>query len=199
MNRQLLALFLPFLYMGNSSSNAETAYDLMLGEVNANSRAARAEIAQDLKQRLAKLKDQLPVQRPSEVEWVAEEQAALSKFSGNDMPVIRMQEFYESVEFQHLKLNRLIEVIYGNLDCAISVESLRREIACWQLASFNLSEESAFQDAITILVRKGRLPEDIADRAELFVSQGYGAKFNNYARAIEEHIVLPYLFGQFTE
>ena len=199
MNHRLLTLLLSFLYFANGSSNAETANDLMLGEVNASSRSARSEIAEDLKQQLTKLKEQLPVQRPSEIEWVAEEQAALSKLRGGDMPIGRVQEFYESVEFQHVKLNRLLEVIDGNFDCVITAASLKKEMACWQLASFNLSEESTFQDAITILISKGRLSKDIAHRAEIFESQGYGAKYNWYARAVEEHIILPYLFDTITE
>ena len=125
------------------------------------------------------------------------EQIAIEKLKGTDAWTERIQKFYESPEFQQQKLKSHLNNIINSLQCVTNEKiNLKSEILCWAVASHSLSDELTLNFSIMILKRSRRLPEDIAKKAGLNESLGYGANYNWYARGINEYIIIPYLSGR---
>lgn len=75
--------------------------------------------------------------------------------------------------------------------------SIRREVFCWAAASSTLLHQAVVDDAIRILLRHARLPQDIENKAELMsVDLGYSYFYTLYSRGIIEYIVISYLAGK---
>ena len=186
MNRAVLFLFFPLLAFAADPS------DLINGDFDATSRKERSEIARELLNYVENLSIYVTTPKPSEIEWLDAEQQAIAKLKETDAWSGRMAQLYDSPEFQHQKLYGLLDDIKTQLGCVIGEDTiLRREILCWSITSLRLSDRTTFDDAITILKRHGKLPEDIPD--------GYGEFYGWYASGINEYIVIPYLRGSIRE
>jgi len=200
MKRSLLVLFISLLISASITVFAADSRSLIVGEFDASSKKERREIAKDLLSLIEKLASYLATPKPSEIAWVNKETVAIDKLRGTDAWRERITQFYESPEFQQQKLKSLLDNIKTGLQCVNNDKvNLKSEILCWAVASHNLSDKSTLDDSIMILKRNGRLPKDIADKAGLFEVTGYSARYDWYARGINQYIVIPYLSGRISK
>ena len=162
---------------------------------NADSREERIEIAKSIKGQIEKLDSYLPSVKPSEKEWIEKEEFAIGKI--NDLKAFeeRSKHLHESPEYLQLRLKELIDRIKNGLECIANEKvKLRDEMLCWAVVSHQLSDTDLFNAAIMTLKRYGRLPEDIAQKANLTSENlGYGEKYDWIGRGILEFIIISYL------
>lgn len=178
---------------------AADSRSLISGKFNATQKTERTEIAKDIKAKIELLDSYLPNLKPSEIAWIEEEKVAIQKLKGMDAQAARLVQLLESPEFQHQNLKDSLRNIKNNLDCIANEKvTLNSEMLCWAVTSHHLSEESTFDDSITVLKKHGRLPKDIAKKAGLLEISGYRSYsilYKSYARGIMEYIIIPYLAG----
>jgi hypothetical protein len=136
----------------------------------------------------------VPSLKPSEQKWVNEEREAIASITNKDTQLKRLVDLHESVEFQQENIKRLIKSIRDALRCVLRAEDIGREIYCWSVVSFHLTDKGEFDGAIAILKNGKKL----YDTGSLYIggpSSGYGYFYNSFGRAIQEYFVIPYLAG----
>lgn len=197
-NRFCIAVAAGTLLLAALPARAAGAGDLILGQFDATSRKERAEIARDLREKVQKLAQYLPTQRPQESAWLKEESDSIDRLGKSDAEISRRVKLGESPEFQHEKLHNILTAIRDALSCAAEQSnSISREMMCWSVGSFHLTNRSAINDAVLILVRAGRLPRDVDKQAMLgSESLGFGYFYDMWGRGIQEYVVIPYLKSQ---
>ena len=152
-----------FLTVLLSSSQAFTATSdkdgLIFGGFDNQSIVERNQIASDLLIEINKLHNYLPTQKLSEIRWIHKEDAALKKLTG-DAWSSRIVNLSISPEFQHYELSSALKSLIEALECASnSNTSIKKEMLCWSVASFYMSDEEIFDDSVNILINSGRLPK----------------------------------------
>lgn len=179
-----LAIFCAPLHAQTFTSGA-----LIDGKFDAASRAVRSQIARDLLTRVNAFADLVPTPKPTDVAWVDAENAALSKISDSTASFNRTTQFYESVEFQNVKLYNVLQSVRSALACVLDTNvPVRREIYCWASASLLLSNQTTYSDGIRVLRQSNKLPDTpVTSTAQLL--------FSGLGRGIQEYVVLPYLRG----
>jgi hypothetical protein len=164
------------------------------------SKKDRMEIARDLKGSGLKLSSYLPNLKPSEIEWVRREREEIARLGKTDVDASnsRMRQLFSSPEFQQIRLQETLGELSAALDCVTNAtSSLSKEMFCWSVASFHLTGSSIFQDAISILLRAGRLPDEVKNKAHLGPEDlGFGVIYGWWGRGIHEYILIPYLRQQ---
>ena len=171
------------LYFVFLDSFAASIADLMGGRFDATSRAARVEIAADIRSRITPVLESLSPPSPSELEWLDVERKAIRNLPGGEAKDARMLRLSESVEFQHEKLFGVLRNTDNALSCILREDvPLREEISCWAYANLMLNEQDIGY-ASELLMEKRRLPD---------VGHFY-FMFPWYAEGIQENIVIPYL------
>lgn len=179
---------------------AVDASDLILGKFDSSSRKQRTAIANDLLKNVQELSQYLPIQKPQEIEWTKQESNAIAKLRKSEIAGanLRSVKLVESPEWQHEKLQSALTEIRDALLCASNQSiSISREMMCWSVASFHLSDHNKFNDAVRILLSAGRLPEDALKKARIASeSLGYGFFYHLYGRGILEYVIIPYLKSQ---
>ncbi|WP_041280593.1 hypothetical protein [Desulfosudis oleivorans] len=200
LKRTLIFLLILYNICTFVTAFAADASSLIAGEFDATSKNERQKIAKDIIGQIEKLSSYLSTPKPSEIKWVNNERVAIDKLKGTDAWTERIQKLYESPEFQQQKLKSHLDNIIDSLQCVTNENvNLKSEILCWAVASHHLSDETTLNDSIMILKRSGLLPEDIVKKADITESLGYGAKYNWFARGINEYIIIPYLSGRINE
>lgn len=190
------ALVWALLVACSSGAVAADLARLISGAFDANSRKERTQIARDVLADVKLLADLVPIPRPSDLAWVEEERAAIQRLGSSEASTARLTQFYESAEFQHVKVHNNLREIQNAFNCIIdSTVQLRREIFCWATAGFLLGEKSVFGDGVRILHRTKRLPEDTVKRGKVGTLDGFALRYEIYSRGIQEYLVLPYLKG----
>ena len=174
-------------------ASAANADDLINGSFDASSKKARIDVARNLLDKVNRLADLVPTPRPSDLSWVEEEHAAIDRLGNSEASRARLEQFYETPEFQHVKLYNLLLNVKNAIACVLeSNVQLRREISCWATASFLLGDRNTLTYGMTILQRAKRLPEDTLQKEKV----GSLDLFQYYSRGIQEYLVLPYLRGE---
>lgn len=196
-----LLLLVVLILSASAPAVAADAVDLISGEFNAASRKERREIAQSFLKKIEKLSAFIPQSPPSETAWVVREKSEIDKITDEAAKHARLRRYYQTPEFHQTKLKSHLESARDALLCVTDANvSIRRETLCWATASSILLEQSVVHDSILVLLQHGRLPQDIAEKAELLPENlGYGTFYAWYSRGIIEHIVIPYLAGQIKE
>lgn len=196
-----LVLF-SFGSMGLSiSTNAIAAdtLDFYLGlKFDAGLRKDRVKVANEMLTDFREFTNLLPVQRPSELDWIKAEQAAINRIPKPEAATQRTIGLFSSVEFQHMVLANLAKSVVDALECVANLGvSLGREMLCWSVASFNISD-SSWDDGIPLLIRFERLPKDLKklNRMIATAESGHWFLYKRAARSIQEFIVIPYLGGR---
>lgn len=196
-NKMINALYsiLTFLiFIISFNAQVADASSLTDKTFNAASKEERHAAAKDLYELIEVLAIYLPAPKPSEIEWVEKEQAAIDIITNIDARDERVADLYESPELQHQKLYNLLKSVKTHLRRIYSEKvSLREEIFCWAVVGYYLSYKSTLDSSIPILIRSDRLPKDIADKARLYPELGYGERYSWYGRVINEKIIIPYL------
>lgn len=173
------------------------AWSLQSGKFDASSKNERSEIARDLGKKIKTLLQLLPSPSPRESDWLKQEREAIDKIESSDARVARQSQLLRSPELQHERLHAALTTISDALSCAADAKaSLSREMMCWSLASFLLTDQSMFNDSVRILKQAGRLPTDL-DKKDISLigpeTLGYGFVYNHLGRGIQEYLVIPYL------
>jgi len=169
-----------------SNAIAVDVGDLLGGTFNADSRDDRIEMAKSIKAKIEILDSYLPNVKPSEKEWIEREEADIEKIKDSKAANERFLQLYESPEYQQLELKGIIDELKDRLMFIANKKvKLKDEMLFWAIVNFNLSNTIIFNDSILILKRHGRLPKDIAQKADLTSEDaGYGARYNWFGRSI---------------
>lgn len=197
-NRSCMALTAGILLLAALPARAIDASNLVDGKFDATSRKERGEIAKDLRERVHRLAQYLPSLKPQESAWLTQESEAIDRLGQSEAALSRRVQLATSPEFQHKKLHGALAAIRDALACAGDPSTSRsREMMCWSVGSFLLTDRAMFNDSISILRKAGRLPPDVEKHAILGPeSLGFGYFYDLWGRGIQEYIVIPYLKGQ---
>ncbi len=172
--------------------------DLISGSFNAKARDVRARMARDLLSDVSRFADLVQTPRPSDVTWVDEEEASIRRLGNAEASMARRVQFYDSPEFQHVKVHKHLQEIKNSFRCIVEpATGLQREMFCWAAVAFLLGDKYVFGDGVKILHRTKRLPDDTVRRTGVGTLDGIGLRYEMYSRGIQEHLVLPYLRGDF--
>lgn len=184
------------LTCGAGTGAAADSYGLIAGGFNNKSRTERVEVAKSLLAEVRQLSDLIPTPRPSDLSWVEEERAAIKKLETSDAKNTRSTHFYNSPEWQHVKLHDHMLRIEDALNCVLEPDvQLRPEVTCWVIAGFLLDDEYVFVDGLNILQRAGRLPKDSAVPTAAVRLSSIRLSYRMFSRGIQQYVVLPYLRG----
>jgi len=166
--------------------------DLLYGQASIFDNNQRKELADKMSKLFEMLDHSFPSLKPSEQKWVDEEREAIASIINKDTRGKRFLDLERSVEFQQDKMKRLVKAIRNALIGVIQAEDLAKEIYCWSVASFFLTEKETFDLGIAILLKDKKLQEkglSYFGGAHI----GYGYFYNRFGRAIQEFFVIPYL------
>jgi hypothetical protein len=184
------------------NANGSESLDFFLGiKFDASSRNDRVSIAKDMLRDLQQFRSFLPIQKPSELEWINAEFEAIKGLGGNNASQSRMVSVLGSAEFQHKTIAATAQAVYDALECVINSQTrINREMFCWSVASFNITD-SVWTDGIPILIRTGRLPNEVlaSKKQPILFNPGTPTFFSKFGRSILEFIVIPYLGGRIQE
>jgi hypothetical protein len=99
-----------------------------------------------------------------------------------------------------MQIGNLVQAIVDALECVVNAQvALNREIFCWSVASFNITD-SSWKEVIPILIKSGRLSKEVELPGKLIGSfNPASVVFYGAGRNISEFIVIPYLGGKFRE
>ena len=176
--------------------NALSLTDLQGGNFDNASRDDRINIARELISYTNLLVAYIPNQKPVELEWLEKERKSINSIGDSSASTSRLIKLVESPEFQHQKLQVMFQSVIDALKCAADKSvNLKRELLCWSVASYHMTDKEDMEYAIGMLRDAGRLPQDIVQRAKLGNATGFGAKYSWYGRAIQEFIIIPYFNG----
>lgn len=177
---------------------ADTLYFHLGLKFDAGLRKDRVKVANEMLTDFREFTNLLPVQRPSELDWIKAEQAAIRRIPGSEAANQRAMGLDRSVESQHMALANLAKAVVDALECVANLGvSLGREMFCWSVASFNISD-SSWDDGIPILIQFERLPKDLKKLNRMIASaeSEHWILYHRAARSIQEFIVIPYLGGR---
>ena len=178
-----------------ASVSAIGATSLIDGRFDANSRRARVELAREMLVEVNRLAEVVSPPRPYDVAWVAEQHAALSSLDVGNGFSTRVDLFYRTPAFQHVKLYNVLRELRNAVACVVEPSvALRRELSCWAAAALLLADRSTFVESVSALRQAKRLPEE-AVRDHVGTAEGLATRYSLYARGINEYLVLPYLRG----
>ena len=170
---------------------------LLSGEFDASSRKARLEICSDLRLRVLKLLQYLPVPKPSDLAWINKERSEIEKIQEAGISSDRFSKLLESPEFQTVRLRSNLEQILMALEKVQTPKiQTREEILNWCIAGHFLTNNEEMDDAIRILIKAGQLPADLPTKVKLGDAIGYTGLFGWWGRGIQEHLVIPFLAGK---
>lgn len=176
--------------------NAVDRFALIWGKFDADSKEERAEIAVDLRDRVASLAQFVPPPKPEDKQWVEKETADIKELGNSPAAGARFLQLYDSPKQQHVKLHATLAEIVAALACAAGdTTPLPKEMVCWSRASVLLVDSALFQDAISILIKSGLLSDgDIAGPLGIAVdAKVYHHTYGSWGRAIHRYLVHPYL------
>lgn len=193
--RRLILLVAACSSLQTTSANATGAASLIDGRFEANSRRARVELAREMLVEVNRLADIVAPPRPYDLTWVAEQHAALSSLEGGNGFTTKVDLFYRTPAFQHVRLYNVLRELKNAVACVAEPNvALRRELSCWAAAALLLADRNTFVDSMTALKQAKRLPDD-AVRDHVGTAEGLAVRYSLYSRGINEYLVLPYLRG----
>lgn len=195
MSRLVLLVVAASFGMQAPTAGATGATSLIDGRFEANSRRARVELAREMLVEVNRLADIVAPPRPYDLTWVAEQHAALARLEPGDGFSTRVDLFYRTPAFQHVRLYNVLRELKNAVACVAEPNvALRRELSCWAAAALLLADRSTFVDSVNALKQAQRLPERPA-QDNLGTAEGLAVRYSLYSRGINEYLVLPYLRG----
>ncbi len=184
----ILILLSPFSIFASDFS------DLSSGKAANFDQSQRKNLAQRLHELFKSFDDAIPSLKPSEQKWVNDERKAIESTASKETQTKRVVNLHESVEFQQENMKQKIKSILGALKCVMEAEEINREIYCWSVVSFHLTDKGEFDGGIAILKKGKRLYETTYLHTG-GLTIGYGYFYNSYGRSIQKYFVIPYLAG----
>ena len=198
----IFAVFSCFMgLLAHPSANGSEVTDFWLGtKFDAGSRKNRIDVAKEMLKDFRQFRNYLPIQKPTELDWIKAEQEAVKGIKNREAMESRLSGLLGSVEFNHMTIGNLAQAIDDALECAASSQvALSREMFCWSVASFNITE-SSWGEGIPLLIKSRRLSKDVETPGKLIGLFHPGSVFFDKAgRSILELIVIPYLGGTIQE
>lgn len=194
----LKCLAICFLLQNPLLAHAASTASILSGNFDASSKQERVEIARDLISEIQKLTRFLSSPKPENTTWLKKEREAISNLKDSDAVEHRYARLIQTPEYQHEKLHGMLTMVHEALLCVASPSTtISREIMCWSVASFHLTDHSVFNEAIPILINSGWMPNDLDKHTKAAgKSLGYGFYFEAWGRGIQEHVIIPYLKSQ---
>lgn len=177
-------------------------FALIWGKFDGGSRDERAEIASDLRDRVAMLARHVPAPSPADVEWAEKEAEEIEKLGNSPAAATRFLRFYDSPRNQFVKLHAALAELEAALACAADgTAPMAKEMACWSRAGVLLSDSAFFQQSISVLTNSGMLlRSEIADALGITVdAQLFYRSYELWGRAVQQYVVYPYLKGMADE
>jgi len=160
------------------------------------SREDRAELAKALLKEIGLLAHYLPNPKRSDAAWLSQERAEIAALPDDDAREARTKHLLSSPAQQHKQLYVALFQLQHELECIENPANLAAEMQCWAAVSMSLTDPFAWNEPIRILVRDGRLPKDIAKKADLMDAPYYGLTYQMYGNGVIARVLPPYLNGQ---
>jgi hypothetical protein len=169
--------------------------DLNNGVAASYTQLQRKQLAVKLNELLTTLDRAIPSSKPSEQQWVDDEQKAIKEIKDDNLRLKRFIDFEKSAEYQQYNIKRHIKILKVNLNGVTKANDVKNEIYYWAKVSYDLTDKSTFDFAIAILKSNNRLPSDVNGIYLGGNESGGGYFYNSFGRAIINYFVIPYLDG----
>jgi hypothetical protein len=167
---------------------------LVDGQFDARAAAIRASAATDLLSEVKAILVQVTPPTSAERAAVAAELAAVGALEDPAAVNARMHQLERSVGYQKDRLHVALTTVKEALECAGDGQSgTRREMSCWAIAAYHLSDRNLFDDAIPVLRKAGAFHAGAGATPLKWAS--LRVRMNGYGRGIQENLVIPYLKG----
>jgi hypothetical protein len=167
---------------------------LVDGQLDVRAAATRAGAATDLLSEVNAVLVHLAPPTSAERAAVTSELASIGALEDPVAVNARMHQLQRTVPYQKDRLHIALTTVKEALECAADSQSgTRREMSCWAIAAYHLSDRNLFDDAIPVLRKAGAFQAGEGAAALKWAS--LRMRMNGYGRGIQENLVIPYLKG----
>jgi hypothetical protein len=126
-----------------------------------DTRANRLKAATGMLRQIESSISLIAVQKPSELEWLDAERAAISKISDMNIKIQRQIKYLESPEFAHQKYLNELDSARNSLKCILEkVNTLFKEVYCWTVLLQVFMHSTDLDEFTAVLRANGRLPKN---------------------------------------
>lgn len=194
-----IIIFLPFPALATANFG-----DLILGTKEAVNydRQQRKKLAIDFESLFKSLDSTIPSLKPSEQEWINEEQnnihAEVRKTAGLEKTLERQENLLRTVEYQQGNIKKHIKGILKAANCIIQAREIRQEIHCWAQLSYSLTDREMFDTAFSVLEKGKKIYISNEKKKKIFLLDDSlnGRIYDLFGRGINKSFVIPYLAGE---
>lgn len=163
---------------------------------DANIKENRQIVAHGLKEHLTQLNAYIPNLKPSELEWLDQENKALDKLNGEAWTQ-RFIQLEWAPERQTKTLKGYLNAVIFSLSEIVSNDklTLKEEMSYWAHVVLILIEDNIFNESLNVLKKHGRInfTDDIKKKMMLTDDKDLWLLYRVYGRNIQREMVWPYL------
>ena len=167
---------------------------LALGTFNVCSRAERVIVAKDLLEKIIAFDSFVATSTPSEINWINIEKKEIK----NNIPSQRYLNLVTSSEYQQYQLKQYLKMLRYAIKNIIIADDISSEMRWWTYTGVLLINSTILNDAIPILKRNKKIPNNIEEK-KVWLDDGvtgYNTSFHITGLGILQYITLPYLGGE---
>lgn len=195
-----LIFFAPIFLLGQVMAQETTSTALFFLDLEGDTRANRLKAATGMLRQIESSISLIAVQKPSELEWLDTEQAAINKISDVDIEIQRKLRLLRSPEFSHQKYLNELNVARDSIKCILEEsETLFREVYCWTVLLHVFMGSTDLDEAIAVLRANGRLPKNnhffIKEATNSNTVSNLSFEYTHASKSIVEKIIRPYFEG----
>jgi hypothetical protein len=196
----ILIFFAPVLLLGQVMAQETTSTAFFFLDLEGDTRANRLKAATGMLEQIESSISLIAVQKPSELEWLDAERAAISKIPDINIKIQRQIKFLESPEFSHQKYLNELDVARDSLKCIIKeVNTLFREVYCWTILLQVFIDSNNLDGYIAVLRANGRLPKNnhffIGRASNSNTDSKLSFVYTQAGKRIVDKIIRPYFEG----
>jgi len=196
-----LIFFAPVFLLSQVMAQETTSTALFFLELEGDTRANRLKAATGMLRQIESSISLIAVQKPSELEWLDTERAAISKISDINIKIQRQLRFLQSQEFSHQKYLNELDTARDSLKCILEEvnTSSFREVYCWTILLQVFMHSTELDEHIAVLRANGRLPKNnhffISGTTNSNTVSNLSFVYTRSGKRIVDKIIRPYFEG----
>ena len=192
--------FAPALLLSQVMAQGTTSTAWFFLELEGDTRANRLKAAAGMLGQIESSISLIAVQKPSEVEWLDVERAAISKISDINIRIQRLEGLVQSPELNHERYLGQLNGARSALKCITEeVNTLFREVYCWTLLLQVFINSIDLDESIAVLRANGRLPKNnhffIGGASNSNTISKLSIIYTRAGKRIVDKIITPYFEG----
>jgi hypothetical protein len=157
----VLIFFAPVFFLSSVMAQETTSTALFFLDLEGDTRANRLKAATGMLKQIESSISLIAVQKPSELEWLDAERAAISNISDITIKIQRRFSLLQSPEFSHQKYFNELDSARDSIKCILEeANTLYREVYCWTVLLQVFIHSTDLDEYTDILRANGRLPKN---------------------------------------